>query len=441
MPDYFCLPFSTHPLRDSLYDELHARPFHVVSTPQQISHLAFKAQPQELAAAFTLLGDLCRRYSGHPPDPDVPFHQQDFGEFTVRWERHMEFYSLTFLRPRLPEGEPFAHPVIELVPADWMASLSGQAVAAFHLVLGGGELSLEPEPLARWFEGQRLIASQPKNGQAFLCTAFKLHSDGFGRFLIQNRGLSDYQTGRLVQRVIEIETYRLLAQLSLPLAKRIAPELSGMDQELAAMLGQLSRLEEGEETESKRALLERLSLLSARLETFRAETNYRFGATRAYHDLVITRLQNISEEPVDGYLTLSEFMTRRLTPGLRTCQSVQAWMEDLSRRIERAGDLMRTRVNLTLQEQNRSLLATMNRRGRMQFRMQETVEGLSVAAISYYLVGLLGYMLNGLPLEAWKLNKGVVLAMLVPFVVGGTWWLLQRLKHRLIKEPLERELG
>jgi uncharacterized membrane-anchored protein len=134
-------------------------------------------------------------------------------------------------------------------------------------------------------------------------------------------------------------------------------------------------------------------------------------------------------------------MTRRLTPGLRTCQSVQAWMEDLSRRIERAGDLMRTRVNLTLQEQNRSLLATMNRRGRMQFRMQETVEGLSVAAISYYLVGLLGYMLNGLPLEAWKLNKGVVLAMLVPFVVGGTWWLLQRLKHRLIKEPLERELG
>jgi uncharacterized membrane-anchored protein len=102
---------------------------------------------------------------------------------------------------------------------------------------------------------------------------------------------------------------------------------------------------------------------------------------------------------------------------------------------------MRTRVNLTLQEQNRSLLAAMNRRGRLQFRLQETVEGLSVAAISYYLVGLLGYMLNGLPLEEWKLNKGVVLALLVPFVVVGTWWLIQRLKHRLIKEPLEREVG
>lgn len=439
MPDYFCLPFSTHPLRDSLYDELHARPFHVVSTPQQISHLAFKAQPLELDAAFALLGDLCRRYSVNSPAPEAAFYQQDLGEFSVRWERHMEFYSLTFLRPRAPEGEPFEHPSIALLPGDWMAQLPGQAIAAFHLVVGGDELSVEPEPLARWFEGQRLVASQRKGGQAFLCTAFKLHSDGFGRFLIQNRGLTDYQTGRMAQRVIEIETYRLLAQLSLPLAKRIAPELTGMDQDLAEMLGRLSGLEEGEETETKRALLERLSLLSARLETYRAETNYRFGATRAYHDLVITRLQNIKEEPVEGYMTMAEFMTRRLTPGLRTCQSVQTWMEDLSRRIERAGDLMRTRVNLTLQEQNRSLLATMNRRGRLQFRLQETVEGLSVVAISYYLVGLLGYMLNGLPLEKWKLNKGVVLALLVPFVVVGTWRLIERLKHRLIKEPLERE--
>lgn len=441
MPDFFCLPFSTHPLRDSLYDELHARPFHLVSTPQQISHLALKAQPKDLDAAFALLTDLCRRFSVTPPEAETPFHQQDLGEFTVRWERHMEFYSLTFLRPHLPAGEPFAKPVLARLPGDWLASLPGQAMAAFHLALAGGTLSLDPETLANWFEGHRLVSSQPKNGQAFLCTAFKLHSDGFGRFLIQNRGLSDYQTGRLVQRIIEIETYRLLAQLSLPLARRIAPELTDMDQELAEMLGQLSRCEEGEETQNKRALLERLSLLSARLETFRAETNYRFGATRAYHDLVATRLQNIREEPVEGHMTLTEFMTRRLTPGLRTCQSVQARMEDLSRRIERAGDLLRTRVNLTLQEQNRGLLAAMNRRGRLQFRLQETVEGLSVVAISYYLVGLLGYLLNGLPMAEWHMNKGVVQALSVPFVVAATWWLIQRLKHRLIKEPLEREPG
>ncbi|BCR04184.1 hypothetical protein DESUT3_12530 [Desulfuromonas versatilis] len=436
MSEYFCLPFSTHPLRDNLYDELHARPFQIISTPQQISHLALKAQPAELNEAFRLLCELCRRYSVNQPGPETVSFEQNFGEFTVRWERHMEFYSLTFLRPAGCGAEPFRHPVIEMIPQDWTAQLPGQAVAAFHIVVDDGELPMDHDALTRYFEGQRLIMSQPKEGKALLCTAFKLHSDGFGRFLIQNRGISDYQMGRLVQRIVELETYRLLAQLSLPLAKRISPELNAMDQQLAEMLAQIPHIETGE---GNRDLLFRLSTLSARLESYRAETNTRFSATRAYHELVLTRLQNIQEEAVNGHMTVAEFMTRRLTPGLRTCQSVQGWMEDLSKRIERAGDMMRTRVNLTLQEQNKSLLAAMNRRGRLQFRLQETVEGLSVAAISYYLVGLLSYVLNGVPLEALHLDKKVVLATLVPFMLGSVWWLTQRIKHRLIKEPLGEE--
>jgi uncharacterized membrane-anchored protein len=427
---------STPPLRDSLYDELHSRPFHIVTTPQQLSHLAFQALPPELDRAFDLLCDLCRRYSVNLPAPEAAFFQQDLGDFSVRWERHMEFYSLTFLLPRAAGNEPFRNPVIELLPGDWMASLPGQAVAAFHLVVGGEELSVTPEALTRHFEGQWMVVSQPKGGKALLCTAFKLHTSGFGRFIIQNRGLSDYQTGRLVQRVIEIETYRLLAQLSLPLAKRIAPDLGKMDQQLVEMLGRLCRLEGTDGTETKRDLLQNLFLLSARLETYRAETNYRFAATRAYHDLVITRLKNIHEEAVEGHLTVAEFMTRRLTPGLRTCEATQNRMEDLSRRIERAGDLMRTRVNLVLQEQNKSLLAAMDRRGRLQFRLQETLEGLSVAAISYYTVGLLSYVLSGLPLEKWHLDKKVVLAAIVPLVALGVWRLIRRIKHRLIKAPL-----
>ncbi len=435
MSQYFCLPCSTHPLRDGLYDELHARPFQIISTPHQLSHLAFMAKPQELEDAFRLLCELCRRYSVNQPGPETVSFEQNFGEFTVRWERHMEFYSLTFQRPRgIGDTPPFATPTIELLPVDWMAQLPGQAVAAFHIVIDDNEVPTGADSLTRIFEGQRLVMSQPKGGKALLCTAFKLHCDGFGRFFIQNRGISDYQMGRLIQRVIELETYRLLAQLSLPLARRISPELNDMDQQLADILAEIPSIET---TAENRELLGRLSALSARLERYRTETNYRFSATRAYHDLVLTRLRNIREESVNGHMTVTEFMTRRLTPGLRTCQSVQNWMEDLSRRIERAGDMMRTRVNLTLQEQNKSLLASMNRRGRLQFRLQETVEGLSVAAISYYLVGLLSYVLNGLPLKQLHLEKTVVLAVLVPFVLGSVWWLTQRIKHRLIKEPLE----
>ncbi len=426
------LPFAIHPLRNALYDELHARPFHLVTTPQQITHLAFRAEPAEMDAAFGQLCDLCRRYSANQPAPGSGFFQQDLGQFTVRWERHMEFFSLTFLRSREADSAPFQHPVFELLPTDWLGTLPGEAVAAFHLYVAGAEAPLDEEALSRHFEGQHLIFSHPKEGKASLGTAFKLHGDGFGRFIIQNHGIDAGQMGRLVQRVIELETYRLLALLSLPIAKEIAPSLAEMDHQLAAMLAGIPGLEE---SEAERDLLQRLSTLAARLETCRTDTNYRFAATQAYHDLVRSRLENIRERKVEGYMTVAEFMNRRLTPGLRTCQSVQSRMEGLSRRIERAGELLRTRVNLTLQEQNKSLLASMDRRSRLQFRLQETVEGLSVAAISYYMVGLLSYVLSGLPLATLHLDKTTVLALLVPLVVALVWWLTKRIKHRLIKGP------
>jgi len=430
------VPFAIHPLREALYDELHARPFHLVATPQKLTHLAFRATPAELDRSFVQLRDLCRRYNANQPDTETPFFLQEFGQFTVRWERHTEFYTLTFMAPDAPGADPFAEPVLNLLPNDWLQALPGQAVAAFHLVVETAVTPCDTATLYRFFEGQKLILSLPKSGKAQLCTAFKLHGDGFGRFHIRNLGIDDYQMGRLVQRVIELETYRLLAQLSLPIAKRIAPELNELDQRLTAILSSLSTLENARE---ERELLDSLSQLAARIEAFRSETNYRFGATRAYHDLVLSRVQNIRETEVEEHMSVHEFLSRRLVPALRTCESVQTRLEDLSRRIERAGDLLRTRVNLTMQETNKSLLASMDRRGRLQFRMQETVEGLSVAAISYYMVGLAGYLFGGLPLADWGLEKGVLMALSVPAVVALVWWMTQRIKHRLIKDPLERK--
>ncbi len=150
----------------------------------------------------------------------------------------------------------------------------------------------------------------------------------------------------------------------------------------------------------------------------------------------MSRLENIREDKVEGHMTMPEFMSRRFNPDLSTCESVQNWLEDLSKRIERTGDLLRTRVNLTLQEQNKGLLGAMNRRSDLQFRLQETVEGLSVAAISYYMIGLTSYVLSGLPLTALNLEKKVVLACLIPLVLATVWWGVKHIKKRLIKKPL-----
>jgi len=428
--------FQPHPLREALYDELHIRPFHNIETPQQITHLTACAQPADQDAVFELLCELCRRYNVNPPQTGAVTYHQDFGSFTIHWERHVEFYALTIMQPTVDASHPFQHAAIDLLPADWLSKLPGQMVSAFHLLLDDQRLDYAETALNRYFEGHRVVISQVKGGKARVFTAFKLHGDGYGRFIIRDLGLNPSQMGQLVRRVLELETYRLLALISLPIAKRIAPQMVEMDHNLAKLLKLVTNLESIRE---ERDLLEKLTGIEAQLETYRAETNHRFSASRAYFELVQDRLEGLAEDGVNGYFSISEVMSRRLKPALRTCESLQTWMEDLSKRVERASDLLRTRVNLNLQEQNRSLLSAMNRRSQLQFRLQETVEGLSIAAISYYVVGLFGYLFNGLPLDQWGLSKKALLAACIPLVVVSVWAVTQRIKHRLIKNPGQAE--
>ncbi len=431
------IEYTLHPLRDTLYNELHIRPFYPVESPQKITHLAAVSNQEELKEVYLLICDLCKRYEVNPPSSDTRTFHQSFGGFVINWERHVEFYSLTILQPASVKGEPFEQTAIDLLPADWVRQLPGHIIAAFHIILDNQQLDYSADALTRYFEGQPVMLSGTYAGKAEIYTAFKLHGDGHGRIMIRDKGMNQLQTGRLTRRFIDVETYRLLSLLSLPLARQITPQLLDMDHQLADILTDVSRLDD---SSGERSILEKLTKIEARLETYRAKTTNRFSATRAYHQLVKDRLERIKEVKVDEHLSIGEFIGRRLNPALRTCESAQRWMEDLSKRIERASDLMRTRVNLTLQEQNRSQLEAMNRRSRLQFRLQETVEGLSIAAISYYAIGLLSYLFKGLPLKHWGLDKNVLLAGSIPIVLISIWYITRRIKRRLIRtEDLDDE--
>ncbi|MDA3903022.1 MAG: DUF3422 domain-containing protein [Desulfuromusa sp.] len=426
------IEYRLHPLRDTLYNELHIRPFHSLESPQQITHLAACCtSPEDLKKSYDLLCELCKRYGINPPQNDAVTYHQNFGDFIINWERHVEFYSLTILQPAPSIGEPFQHTAVDLLPSDWMRELPGQIIAAFHIIIDDQQLDYDTHSLVRSFEGHSVMRGSTYAGKANIYTAFKLHGDGYGRFIINNLGMSELQTGRLSRRLMDLETYRLLSLLSLPIAKRIAPQLLNMDNLLAEILTAVADLDTAS---SERQLLGKLTTIEAQLETYRAETTHRFSATRAYHQLVKDRLERINEEKIEEHLSIGEFINRRLNPALRTSESIQKWMEDLSKRIERASDLMRTRVNLNLQEQNRSQLSAMNQRSKLQFRLQETVEGLSIAAISYYAIGLLSYLFNGLPLQQWGLDKNVLLAGSIPVVLTTIWLVTRRIKNKLIKD-------
>lgn len=435
------LRLALHPLRDELYNELHARPFQVIPCPARVTHIALLTTPRQREAQFRHLQELHRTLGFSWPEKETNCHEETFGGLRVRRETHMEFVSYTFTNLEAdPEAAPFTQTGVSGLPKGWLDRLPGTVVAAFHLELqeASDESEADLNAVRPWFEGMRLVGSSIQDGSARVWGAFRLHSDGFGRLLILNRSLSDSQLGRLTQRLMEIETYRLMSLLALPVAREISPQLTEMDTRLVAITQILANNPVIDEP----LMLADLSAIAARIEAFRAQSTFRFAATRAYYQLVLARLEELREDELSGHLTVSEFLTRRLTPAVKTCESVSERLEDLSRRVDRASEMIRTRVELAIQSQNQELLSSMEKRSRIQLMMQHTVEGLSVVAISYYLVALLGYLIDAAHQLGLPFHKPLVTAISVPIVLLLVWFSVRRIHHHFLHladtEPPQR---
>lgn len=420
-------PLSPHPDFERVAVELHSRPAPRIQVPVTISHIALQTDAAGLERVRALVGELCGRYGAPPPFREY-FHEAALGRLGLRYEQHTEFYTLTFLRPAA-DTAPFEDRALDLVPEEWMAQLPGVLFAACHLVLERRDPP-SPAEIDELFEGQRVRASAVMDGVAWIWTSWRTHGDGFVRFYAVDRGMDPPRAGRFVQRVLELHTYCMAALLGLPAARRTGPGLVGAEEELAQLAREVGATREMEE---QRALLARLFDLAARIERMIAETAFRFGATRAYAQLVRDRLQELREQRLDPYQPLGQFLSRRFEPAVRTCEAVAERLRAASERVARTADLVRTRVDVELQEQNRRLLASMERRAALQLRLQQTVEGLSVIVLSYYTVGLLGYLLKGTTtLGVPEKLQTTVLAVLVPLVVAGVWYGIERFRRRLL---------
>jgi uncharacterized membrane-anchored protein len=410
-----------------MYEELHSRPSPLVQTPCTISHIAVQMGHEDRDAEGTHLAELCGAFGAAPPVKGASCFYQTLGDFELRWERHTEFSTYTFIRK--VRGNAFREPhALSYIAPEWLASLPGQATTALHLAFNAAEGPPDEAELDRYFEKHALRGSIVRQGTAYLYSSFRLHSDGYGRIALQARDLTPLQAGRLVQRVLEIETYRVMALLALPVARGITPEVGDMDRELAQINEALTK---ADEQTDQHALLDELSHLAARVERLRSDTTYRFAATNAYFDLVRERNRELTEEKIPGLQPIHVFIKRRLAPGIRTCNAVRDRLEGLSRRISQTSNLLRARVELSIQGQNRELLASMNRRSEAQLRLQQAVEGLSVVAITYYLMGLLGYLWEGFVWAGWPWSKKLSFAVAVPLVMLIAWRTIHGVRRRI----------
>jgi len=423
-----------HPLRQRLNNEFHARPPLPVVGPALVSHLVFKHGESTTEQERENLTRLCQQQVCNSIDSSDTHLLVDAGSFRMLWELHTEFSSYTFFRP-LNAGEPL-HPdttAFDAVLPEWLAAIPGKLMVAAHVEMRSAN-EMKPESVLAAIApgGRQMVAAQVAGGAAWVFTDFKI-DNGFSRFLVLDVALTQRQAGRTIQRLVEIETYRMMALLGLPVAKEVGRWIHTAETGLAELMDHIGH---ARSPDDERNVLASLSKLAAEVEHSVARTTFRFGASSAYQGLVGQRIEELRETRIPGLPTIGEFMHRRLLPAMNTCAAMSRRQEELSGRVARNSQLLRTRVDIELERQNQEVLSQMNRRARLQLRLQETVEGLSVVVLTYYGSQLVQYLAKGTK-ELHHLNIDVVTAISIPLIAGVVAWGMRRMRKKLAAEEGE----
>ncbi|MBY6090182.1 DUF3422 family protein [Maritimibacter alkaliphilus] len=417
-----------HPLRYPLANELHARPFPALDVPSSAVYLAIAphpGQPRDRAAERAHLLALLDRHGADHPAPDATHWSGQVGRHVLKWESHTEFVTFTAFAPGLT-ARAFDPAEFEVFPADWLEAAPGvRATSAVIRIEPLAEDAVLGAALAAHFVPESLASARVMEGAAVVAGDFRIDPAGHMRFLIQVAPETGPQrVGRILQRLCELETYKSMSMLGLACAREMGPRLDELDRKLTELMADMRSTERSAE-----ATLGGLLEISAELEDMAARAAFRFAATRAYEAIVTERIAMLREERYEGRQMLGEFMRRRFDPAMRTVAASERRLAGMADRAMRAGELLRTRVDVERQGQNQALLASMDRRADLQLQMQRTVEGLSVVAISYYAVSLVGYLAYPLA-EVIGLSKGMLTALAVPPVVLAVWLVVRGIRSR-----------
>ena len=417
-----------HPLRYSMTNELHARPFPVLNVPSHAVFLALKktedAANRDRALDRAHLIELLDRFGAAHPQPDATHFFCDLGRFQLKWELHTEFVTYTLFADGVGKL-PFDPTAFAEFPADWLAKATGKRLtSALIRIEEIPEAETEVEDKIReCFVAESIAVSYTLDKRAVVAGDYRIDSAGHLRFAIFAKpDTSPRRVGRTMQRLCEIETYKAMSMLALPKARHLSQKLAQIDVQVCELIGHIKNNSRTEEN-----VLSELLAISADLEDQKAQCSTRFSATRAYSAILAERIIAMREARFRGRQTFSEFMLRRFEPAMRTVQASEEYLASMSERVMRAADLLRIRVEVKRSAQNQALLESMDKRADLQLRLQRTVEGLSVVAISYYAINLVTYALYPLAKLA-DLDKPMLSAIATPFVLLGVWWIVRRIR-------------
>lgn len=426
--------------RIALHDEIHTRPSATFKLPALIFYVAVLNRDVTQESEWTHLKQLPTHEGLQLDAMKGNFLQLQCPDYRVIWERHTEFTRYSIFQT-LPTHAHWGSQLPELTPfiatgTEWLRNIPGVTITAIQLAVMNEGMD-DPDAFAKarlWLGEGTVIGSKMgraanKQPHSHLMTTLRVGADGFERLLVlAPPDTSENRSGRIAQRLLELETYRMMSLLSLPLAKKLAINLTRSEQRLVEINDRIEKKMDQDEV-----LLHDLASLATEIESTTAEHSFRFSAARAYDAIVQQRISEMREQPLSGIQTVGEFMQRRLAPAMATVNATWLRLSALAQRVARANDLLRTRVDIATEHHNQQLLGTLAKGQAMQLRLQTTVEGLSIAAISYYVVSLIFYLGKSLQASGLNVSPDMLAGFSTPVVIFVCWRMVQKI-HRSLRD-------
>jgi uncharacterized membrane-anchored protein len=396
-----------------LTEELNARPFPEFAAPTRLFRLCVKGR-EAFPSIRQQLSDVLDGVDWQVAEQGKII-RGIYRDIQVNIERHTEFTSLTLIE----EGDE-TDTLAAVLPTGWIQALAGEIVVAVDcLVRHAAADQVNASVCASKFDGGRAIGYFD----------FQVASDGHTKIRLDVAPQSTPRDiGRIALQVLEIETYRCFAALGLPKARGAQERLW----EIANLIpNDPVNMSDDAETAARYSVL---SGLANELDQIGRDTSFRFNACQAYWALVQARLAALGEERHDARLTIGRFLERRLGPAIATYQSTARQRDNIADQVAKLSGLLQTRIELGLQQQNARLLTSLNEGSERQIRLQQTVEGVSVVAISYYTVGLLRaptiWLTEAVGLAPLISDPRLIEIGIILVIVPLVWWRIHRLLRR-----------
>ena len=435
----------------SFKDELHARPYIKLSNNLRVFHFAYLIKENDDKKSWAYLDKFLSKINfQNLPKEASKYWVAEGKDLIIRYECHTEFISLTLIYPNKIENKNknkpklFDENFLRLLPTDFLNNFPGEHFLSSWIEMVPSKHIFKPIDIEGYFYHDNFAGSNVAENGANVFMSFKSDrtnflGSGFRRVFIQNKNLRTRRTGRLLQRIVELETYQVLSLLGLPQVRQESLNLSNLEKQITEITKSVSRTTK--KNLDKKSItypdyqqdLNELSYVVAKIEEIDSSTNYRLSATAAYYKLVEQRITDLREDRLESFQTNNEFLSRRLQPAIRTSEAFSRRLESLAIRAQRADNLVRTQIEMGVQIQNKDLLESMELRARAQLRLQETVESLSIVAITYYIVGLLSTLVDPISFDKFLISKTVFLALCVPIILILIWFIAKMVRKKIKK--------